>query len=288
MRVRAAAADDRRVPDGVAPVATRRASPRAAGKILVMRKVRLPWREELAIVDRTMRAISGVTDPEELVSVYWENISDLVDVELRRRLPAGRGVAVLPRHAVVAVHRGHQPLDAARPAPQARGGVLGEVAYANRPIFIDDLPGGWRPTTRRFFLEGFASMIAMPQYDGGEGLNVTALLFPPGDDGLDPAMIPMLHWQSGLFGRGTQNLVLRQPARLGAGRARPRVAGRRADPAVAAARVAAVDPRLRARRLLPDELPAPAAITTTSSRSTAAGGACSSPTSPATARRRPC
>jgi hypothetical protein len=31
---------------------------------------RRPWQEELAIVDRTMKAISGITDPEELVSVY--------------------------------------------------------------------------------------------------------------------------------------------------------------------------------------------------------------------------
>jgi len=39
---------------------------------------RRTWREELAIVDRTMKAISGVTDPEELVDVYWENIGDLI------------------------------------------------------------------------------------------------------------------------------------------------------------------------------------------------------------------
>jgi len=34
------------------------------------------------------------------------------------------------------------------------------------------------------------------------------MLLPNGDE-LDREMIPMLHWQSGLFGRGTQNLVLR-------------------------------------------------------------------------------
>ena len=34
------------------------------------------------------------------------------------------------------------------------------------------------------------------------------MLFPPGIE-IDHAMIPMMHWQSGLFGRGTQNLVLR-------------------------------------------------------------------------------
>jgi sigma-B regulation protein RsbU (phosphoserine phosphatase) len=33
-------------------------------------------------------------------------------------------------------------------------------------------------------------------------------LFPPGIE-IDRSFIPMLHWQAGLFGRGTQNLVLR-------------------------------------------------------------------------------
>lgn len=34
------------------------------------------------------------------------------------------------------------------------------------------------------------------------------MLLPPGDE-FDTEMIPTLHWQTGLFGRGTQNLVLR-------------------------------------------------------------------------------
>ena len=39
---------------------------------------RLPWQEELAIIDRTMKAISGITDPEELVSVYWNGVGELI------------------------------------------------------------------------------------------------------------------------------------------------------------------------------------------------------------------
>src|SRR5215471_21701004 len=45
-----------------------------------MIRKRLPWREELAIIDRTMKAISGVTDPEELVDVYWSGIGDLIAI----------------------------------------------------------------------------------------------------------------------------------------------------------------------------------------------------------------
>ena len=44
---------------------------------------RRSWNEELTIIDRTMRAISGVTDPEELVSIYWEGICELLPLQAR-------------------------------------------------------------------------------------------------------------------------------------------------------------------------------------------------------------
>src|SRR6266702_3656026 len=39
---------------------------------------RRPWQEELAIIDRTMKAISDVTDPETFVNVYYDNIGSLI------------------------------------------------------------------------------------------------------------------------------------------------------------------------------------------------------------------
>ena len=120
------------------------------------------------------------------------------------------------------------------------GGLLGEIAFANKPVIIDDLPARLRDDDPGYFyLQGFQSLVALPNYDGGEGLNVTAMLFPRGH-ALDPSMIPMMHWQSGLFGRGTQNLVLRNQL---------------------AAALALLDRELQVvgqiqRALLPDELPA--------------------------------
>ncbi|MDB5293912.1 MAG: rsbU 2, partial [Phycisphaerales bacterium] len=35
---------------------------------------RRPWQEELDIIDQTMKAISGIRDPEELVGAYWNGI----------------------------------------------------------------------------------------------------------------------------------------------------------------------------------------------------------------------
>ena len=89
--------------------------------------------------------------------------------------------------------------------PRLSGGLLGELVYGNKPVVIDDLPARLAADDPgRFYLEGIERLVAAPQCDDGEGLNVTMMLLPPGFDH-DPNMIPMLHWQAGLFGRGTQN-----------------------------------------------------------------------------------
>jgi sigma-B regulation protein RsbU (phosphoserine phosphatase) len=171
---------------------------------------RRPWREELEIVDRTMRAISGVTDPEELVDIYWEGIGQLIS--LPNYVAVSRRGERPPYYLVTRSSRFTEdinPWTQRDRLPRLSGGLLGEVAYANRPVFIEDLPSRLAPDDPgRFYLEGFQSGVALPQYDSGEGLNVTMMLLPPGVEA-DPTIIPMLHWQAGLFGRGTQNLVLR-------------------------------------------------------------------------------
>jgi hypothetical protein len=50
---------------------------------------RRPWQEELAIIDQTMKAISGVLDPEELIRIYWNGIGKLVPVMITWRYRAG-------------------------------------------------------------------------------------------------------------------------------------------------------------------------------------------------------
>lgn len=171
---------------------------------------RLPWQEELAIIDRTMKAISGVTDPEELVSVYWNGIGDLIPVPAYVSL-SRRGMEppfyLITRSSRFTEHL--NPWTQRDRLPRMSGGLLGELAYANRPVILDDLPARLAADDPGYFyLQGFQSLIALPHYEDGQGINVTAMLMPAGLE-LDPTMVPMLHWQSGLFGRGTQNLVLR-------------------------------------------------------------------------------
>lgn len=171
---------------------------------------RRPWQEELAIIDRVMRQVSGITEPEEMVNAYWDGISEL--------LPTPDYVAVSLR-GVEAPHylvtRSSRFTESINPwtqrdrLPKLSGGVLGEIAYAGKPVVITDLPARLRPDDPAFFyLQGFQTLVAMPQYDAGRALNISAWLFEPGVH-VDLTMVPMMHWQSSLFGRGTQNLVLR-------------------------------------------------------------------------------
>ena len=242
------------------------------GKMLKRR----PWQEELAIIDRTMKAISGVTDPEKLVEVYWKGIGELIT--MKDYVAVSRRNVEPPFYLVTRSSRFTEhlnPWTQRDRLPLLSGGILGEIAYANRPMMIDDLSARLKDDDPgRFYLEGFERIVALPQYDDGEGVNVTMMLLRPGTE-IDASMIPMLHWQSGLFGRGTQNLVLRNQL---------------TDALATLNRELEVVGAIQ-RSLLPETLPAipgfdlaahyrtsaaPAAITMTFSRSTTGVGDCSS------------
>lgn len=169
-----------------------------------------PWQEVLAIVDRTMHAISGVSDPEELVDIYYDGVGELIAID--NYVALSRRNVEPPFYLITRSSRFTEhfnPWTQREKLPKLSGGLLGEIVNTRGPMIIDDLPSRLQSDDpAHFYLEGFQSLISLPQYDHGETLNVTVFLFPPGIN-FDLQMIPMLHWQSGLFGRGTQNLVLR-------------------------------------------------------------------------------
>ncbi len=175
-----------------------------------MPRPRLFWQDELEIIDRTMRAISGISDPEEIVDAYWTGISDLVSID--HFVAVSRRHTEPPEYHITRSSRfteSFNPWTQRDQLPKLSGGILGEIVYEGRPRVIDNLPELLsHDDPARFYLEGFQSLVALPQYDGGEALNITMMLLPPGEE-IDHAIIPTMHWQNSLFGRGTQNLVLR-------------------------------------------------------------------------------
>ena len=120
---------------------------------------RLPWREELEVIDRTMKAISGITDPEQLVESYWNGIGELIPV--MEYVALSRRNVEPPFYLITRSSRFTEhlnPWTQRDRLPRLSGGLLGELAYANRPVIIDDLPArlaaddpGW------FYLQGFQS-----------------------------------------------------------------------------------------------------------------------------------
>ena len=175
-----------------------------------MLMTRRAWQEELDIVDRTLREISSVADPEQLINTYWNGIGKLIPAN--DYIALSRRDVERPKYLITRSSRMKQSLNPWTQRdrlPLLAGGVLGEIIYANRPVIIDDLPSRLSHDDPAYeFLEGFGSLVGLPQYDSGESLNATVMMFPPGRE-LDPTLIPILHWQAGLFGRGATNLVLR-------------------------------------------------------------------------------
>ena len=175
-----------------------------------MAKERLSWEQELEIIDKTMKAISGVTDPEELVSVYWQGVGDLIPES--DFLAVSRRGETAPDYLITRSSRFTEhpnPWTERQKLPRMRGGLLGEIVYGNKPVIIEDLPSKVSHEDPAWFhLQGYSALVGLPQYEHNEGLNVTMMMLSPGQT-IERAMIPMLHWQGGLFERGTQNLVLR-------------------------------------------------------------------------------
>jgi sigma-B regulation protein RsbU (phosphoserine phosphatase) len=171
---------------------------------------RKPWQEELQIIDRTMRAISSITDPEELVTAYWTGIGSLIPFVdyisvSRRNVPR-------PEYLITRSSRFTEdinPWTQRDRLPRFSTGIIGELIYANEPAVVNGLVARLKPDEpAMFYLGDAARLIALPQYDGGESLNMTIMLLPAEKE-FDYSIIPMLHWQASLFGRGTANQVLK-------------------------------------------------------------------------------
>ncbi len=158
-----------------------------------------------------MKSISDLTEPEEMVDVYWNGIGDLIPIE--DFIALSRRNVEVPDYIITRSSRFTEhlnPWENRERLPRMRGGLLGEIAYADRPLVIEDIPARLRPDDpAHFYLEGFQSLIALPQYEGGKGINVGISLMREGVE-FDRSFVPMMHWQASLFGRGTQSLVLRK------------------------------------------------------------------------------
>lgn len=165
------------------------------------------WQGRLAAIVDLMRDMSRQSDPQEMVRTYASRV---------RQLQPNDGIISVSRRNLEApwykVSRAsaweHQP-DPWREGhklPHYNTGLLGELLYRDTPEIISDLQVPDDDPCKDLFM-GARSLLAIPQYDGGVGVNMIIVLSRK-VNGFDPERFPELVWQSNLFGRATNTLVL--------------------------------------------------------------------------------
>src|SRR5690606_8211434 len=92
--------------------------------------------------------------------------------------------------------------------PVYDSGLLGRLLYGDQPVILDDFhPDPSDPAYDQ--IRGMRSLLALPNYDNGVGVNMTVMLWSK-PNAIDHSRVPAIHWQSSLFGRTTLNMVLRR------------------------------------------------------------------------------
>jgi sigma-B regulation protein RsbU (phosphoserine phosphatase) len=165
------------------------------------------WQDRLAFTVQTMRDISRQTDPEKMIWLYASRmrqatpIDGLISLSRRNMQP--------PWYRITRSTLWKTPLNPWKQQdqlPRFDHGILGELLYGDQPVIIDD----WKlppddPAAE--YLEGHRSLMAIPLFDNGSGVNMVVLLRKqPG--AFDREKLPEQVWMSNLFGLMTQNLVL--------------------------------------------------------------------------------
>lgn len=172
----------------------------------------VPWQERLDEVVAMMREMSRQTEPQAMVRAYGERV---------RRLIAGDSFLALSRRNLAApeyrITRSSRWVEEINPwtqrdrLPLLSGGLLAQLIYSNEPHIIDELNVDPDDPAAEY-LDGFRSLMALPNYDGGDALNMTLrLAHEPA--AFDREQFPEMVWMSNLFGRATQNLVLNEELR---------------------------------------------------------------------------
>ncbi|MFO0956428.1 MAG: PP2C family protein-serine/threonine phosphatase [Isosphaeraceae bacterium] len=165
------------------------------------------WRERMAQVVATVREMSRQTDPQEMVRAYGRRMREIMPVDgyialSRRDLEA-------PKYRITRSSLWTEeinPWSQKDRLPILDRGFLGDLLYGDEPRLIDDLAIDPADPAAEH-LEGYRSLVAVPNYDQGLGMNM-AIMLRREPAAFDPEEFPQYVWMSNLFGRATHNLVL--------------------------------------------------------------------------------
>jgi sigma-B regulation protein RsbU (phosphoserine phosphatase) len=161
--------------------------------------------EVLEVVLDTVKTLSCTTDPREMVTIFTERLGSVIPRDhsvsiTRRGLDA-------PRYRIARCSRWEDtpdPWDDLDRLLELEGGILGQLIFENEPVIVRVVKIG-KDDPAYDILHDISSMLAIPNYDGGEALNMMILLGHEVNS-FDPSTLPELVWTSNIFGRAVHNL----------------------------------------------------------------------------------
>ena len=168
------------------------------------------WHERVEAIVEAMREMSLQDDPLKMVQAYGARVRDWMPAD--RWMSLSRRGHKSPDFRITRSSMWSETIDPWKQKerlPLISGGFLADLIYGDEPRLINDISPLVSPDDPAWqYLEGMRSMLAVPHYDQGEGLNmVISMREKPGS--FEPERFPEWVWVSGLFGRATHNLVLR-------------------------------------------------------------------------------
>jgi sigma-B regulation protein RsbU (phosphoserine phosphatase) len=170
------------------------------------------WRDELKSVVDLMREMSSMQDPQAASVLYGRRLRE------SRLLPSDAYMAVSrrgmerPGYRVTRYSEWKEEIDPWKQRdrlPVFSAGLLGELLYSEEPAIVTDLRERVKGDPAEEYLSGYDMLVTMPQYDNGYALNMGVVLVRDGAK-FPIERVPVLVWQSNLWGRSVYNLVLRR------------------------------------------------------------------------------
>jgi phosphoserine phosphatase RsbU/P len=163
----------------------------------------------LDIIVEMMREISRQSDPQEMIKIFRRRTTMLYGGEHSVSL-SRRGLEP-PQYRITRSslwEHDINPWKEPHRLPVLEGGLLGELLYGDQPRVLRDIcvPG----TDPAFeYLKNVRSVVALPLFDGGVGLNMVVRLSSD-PAGFDHINIGDALLTANLFGRATNSLVVAQ------------------------------------------------------------------------------
>ncbi|MGD9689581.1 MAG: PP2C family protein-serine/threonine phosphatase [Phycisphaerales bacterium] len=175
-----------------------------------------PWRERLDHLVDTMREVSLHADPQQMVEAYANRMRGYFRYD--RLVSVSRRELAWPNVRITRSTTWKQTLDPWRQRdrlPTIKGGLIADLIYGDEPRIINDFTVA--PDDPGFeYLQGMRSIMAIPHYDTGVGLNMV-LTMRSQPDAFDPERFPEIFWMSNLFGRMAGGLAVSRQLREATG-----------------------------------------------------------------------